>query len=226
MDQLALPIAGNKGFQTAGPLPALGQYLVMLDLDWQRPMAPPELHLAVDAMASHRRPHRYSNTFAVLTANSMRGQDYYDLWALRSHLLSIDYDCWFDQQRSTVRGNCDSYEIRIDSSAPIVPVNSSFNGLAIYSVAAMRHHVPQCLYKGEHTCEHVSFHLCLRKRGLQIGIAPFLIQGCGEGAPRCAVGPPLTRVRVEPNGDVHVQRTAAPDGVMHVQRSTARSHLL
>lgn len=173
----------------------LAEYIVMLDLDWKRPAVLPQLQLAAKAMA-------HPDGYKVLTANSIQDSDYYDLWALRSSVLHIDYDCWFDRHVSSIRGNCDSYEVRIDASAPILPVNSSFNGLALYSVAALRGQAPRCRYDGERTCEHVSFHLCLRERGLRIGIAPFLIQGCGDGAPRCAVGPPATRVRVGVGGTV------------------------
>ena len=59
-----------------------------------------------------------------------------------------------------------------------------------------------CAYDGGRTCEHVPFHLCLRRHGLRLGLAPYLAQGCGDGAPRAVVGPPRVRVRVEGDGSV------------------------
>lgn len=54
--------------------------------------------------------------------------------------------------------------------------------------------------RGAGICEHVPFHTCLRRRGAQIGVAPFLVQGCGNGAPRPP--PPAVRVRMLRNGTV------------------------
>ena len=57
-------------------------------------------------------------------------------------------------------------------------------------------------------CEHVSFHLCLRAHGLRLGLAPYLVQSCGDGAPREIVGPPRVRTRVLASGEV--RHTAVP----------------
>ena len=157
-----------------------------------RPMAPaPSLRLAIGAMAA--------GAWSMLSANSVDGAVYYDLWALRSAALGVDYDCWHDRRVMRQRGDCNAHEIRINSSAPIMEVNSAFNGLAIYSVAGLRS-APGCVYDGGHTCEHVGFHLCLRRHGLQIGIAPFLLQGCGDGAPREEIGPARMHVYVPASG--------------------------
>ena len=84
-------------------------------------------------------------------------------------------------------------------TSPPMAVDSAYNGLGIY---AMRHlrgsgaNAPsRCTYEGSITdailCEHVSFHRCLRRRGLLIGIAPWLISEyppspCSPHAPPAA----------------------------------------
>ena len=177
-------------------LTAEQEYIVMLDLDCKRDTPPVRLQMAVSAMVA--------DGWSVLGANSMAGSDYYDLWALRSRDLHIDYDCWHDRVTMRRRGNCDSYQVQINESAPIIAVNSAFNGLAIYSTSALRY-ASRCSYAGTRTCEHVAFHSCLRRYGLRIGIAPFLIQGCGDGAPRSKVGPPTVQVRVGMDGRINVR---------------------
>ena len=231
----------------------LPAFLVVLDLDCKRRVVDPTpLARAVAMMLA-------SSRWDVLAANSQPGLDYYDLWALRSDVLGLSYDCWTDAQAVAHRGTCDAYEIRIDQHAPVFASESAFNGLAVYRLAALlRPHVraegreqqeeataaaaaeeeeehqvtpsggraarapsllhepspsptPWCLYEGVSVdglsaCEHVAFHTCLRLRGVHLGIAPFLVQGCGNGAPRPP--PPLVRVVMLPNGTVQARRDA------------------
>lgn len=68
-------------------------------------------------------------------------------------------------------------------TSPPLAVDSAYNGMGIYSIRHLRS-APSCAYEGSimtamwpHTilCEHVSFHRCLRRRGLLIGIAPWLL---------------------------------------------------
>jgi len=174
------------------------RYLLMLDLDCKRrpPWAddPRPLRMALGAL--RRRE------WDVLAANSMAELDYYDLWALRSAELGADYDCWRDRVEMKRRGDCDATQLRINASAPPFAVDSAFNGLALYRLGALRRRAGGCSYDGGRTCEHVPFHLCLRRSGLRLGVAPYLVQGCGDGAPRAVVGPPRVRVRVEGDGSV------------------------
>ena len=100
------------------------------------------------------------------------------------------------------RGDCDATQLRINASAPPFAVDSAFNGLALYRLGALRRRAGGCSYDGGRTCEHVPFHLCLRRSGLRLGVAPYLVQGCGDGAPRAVVGPPRVRVLVEGDGSV------------------------
>ena len=68
---------------------------------------------------------------------------------------------------------------------------------ALYRLGALRRRAGGCSYDGGRTCEHVPFHLCLRRSGLRLGVAPYLVQGCAMGAAgKCAA----VRVRVEGMG--------------------------
>ena len=88
-------------------------------------------------------------------------------------------------------------------TAPPMAVDSAYNGLGIYAMRHLRGNgatadatsTPSCAYEGSITdailCEHVSFHRCLRRRGLLIGIAPWLISEyppspCSPHAPPAA----------------------------------------
>ena len=203
-------------------------FVVVLDLDCKRPVAPTPLAMAVMSMLRSRE-------WDVLAGNSKPGHDYYDLWALRSKTLGMEYDCWRDRQAMARFGSCDAYEMRLDQKAPPFEVDSAFNGLAIYRVSSLlrkerrkENHkkwwqqyldrwpsvaaamaggsgsdsAAPCMYDGRATCEHVPFHACLRRRGLRLGVAPYLTQGCGNGAPRPP--PPSVVVRMQMNGSVEV----------------------
>lgn len=123
------------------------------------------------------------STWDVLTANS--DKKYYDIWALRinteiwnSELHGklwrepIDYDCWMkkDTQKG-VRGN----QINIPRDFPLIPVTSAFGGMGIYRISSIK----GCRYSAEFdqslTCEHVSFHDQIIKRGGKIFICPDMI---------------------------------------------------
>ena len=205
-------------------------FVVVLDLDCKRPVAPTPLAMAVMSML---RSHEWD----VLAGNSKPGLDYYDLWALRSKTLGMEYDCWRDRQAMARFGSCDAYEMRLDQKAPPFEVDSAFNGLAIYRVSSLLREerrednhkkwwqqyldrwpsvaaamadgsgsdsAAPCMYDGSATCEHEPFHACLRRRGLRLGVAPYLTQGCGNGAPRPP--PPSVVVRMQMNGSVEVAR--------------------
>lgn len=119
---------------------------------------------------------------------------YYDLWALRSSRLGINHDCLSNQRGQG--GHCFEHAISLDENAPPLPVDSAFNGVALFRLAALGHahrrpcahntslscmHVRrQCAYNGSATCEHVAFHRCLRRRGVRLAILPSLVQGCGS----------------------------------------------
>jgi hypothetical protein len=158
----------------------------------------PVLAPLVDGLRSMAAP---DARWDVLTSNSP-GR-YYDTWALRSSLLGLDYDCWFGG-RSIARGlgKCDEARVRVDQGAPAFAVNSSFNGIGLYRMAAL--HPPanasQCRYHGSRNsliCEHVPFNLCLRSHGLRVGVLPSLVADCGV-APARAPRPPHNKQASEP----------------------------
>ena len=176
--------------------------LVVLDLDCR-----PEMQVASFLWALFGV---VRGAWHVLTANSI--PQLYDIWALRAeNAIQMNYDCRLDSIEMNRQGQCYDHQIHLDPHAPIVAVNSSFAGVAIYSLRALVK-VP-CEYNGTDICEHVPFHLCLRQHGLRIGIAPALVQGCGWGAEEVAsdlwvgldpwkrrlyLGPNGTWLRVEP----------------------------
>ncbi len=169
------PLARDSGAFNAG-------VLVQLDLDCPPRMEPLALVEALQHMAFMWPPRvsedRSRRRWHVLTGNSL--PSYYDLWALRSSKLGIDYDCLRNQTAIARSGICFSYDIRLEPAAPLLPVDSAFNGVGAYSLEAVR--ASGCRYETNsflRTCEHVGFHACLRRHGLKIGIAPMLVQGCG-----------------------------------------------
>ena len=186
-------------------------YLVMIDLDYTAPLPPPSLRHAVDVMASAAPPAggRLAEAggrlvaagaleaaagaagarWGVLAGNS--ASDYYDLWALRSRTLGVDYDCWGPD--ALKKGTCEKHALRIDARGPPIEVSSAFNGVALYDVGVLRSGAAaRCAYGSEplvgtvnpafctHTCEHLAFHTCLRDAGVRLAILPSLVQSCNH----------------------------------------------
>ena len=179
------------------------QLLIAIDLDCPPLLQPHVLAASAQRLATAATPHPRARTqprWHVLSANSL--PSYYDRWALRSRPLAIDYDCLLDTQQIARRGMCLSYDVRIAPGAPIVPVDSAFNGVAIYSVAALRR--SGCNYGFDpqmRSCEHVPFHTCLRRRGLRLGIDPSLLVGCGAEHGHSEL-PKTIHVAVRGNGSI------------------------
>lgn len=112
---------------------------------------------------------------------SNRKGKYYDIWALRSKVLGITYDCWEMASRNpehilTSNGfkNIDlkqkyvySHQKVYPETMPWILVESAFGGLAIYKTKVIKGR----RYIGN-TCEHVSFN-----EGLKMWINPRLISG-------------------------------------------------
>jgi len=101
---------------------------------------------------------------------SNRHGQYYDIWALRSHALGIDYDCWAmaaGKPESVLTHDGFRYidlkhkyvwsHQKVYPPGDWIPVQSAFGGLAIYKTAAIKGR----RYTG-YTCEHVSFNQGLR----------------------------------------------------------------
>jgi hypothetical protein len=127
----------------------------------------------------------------MLSANSQ--PTYYDVWALRSRALGINYDCWDKAHHAQNNGMSKAeavstyvskWQRNIPASTPPIPVESAFCGLAIYKIASTR----DCIYDGvkhtytvdrigwEEACEHVSFHAdMIAKHNAKLFIYPQLV---------------------------------------------------
>ena len=181
------------------------QTLVVMDLDCKPTLQPGRLREAVAAVSPHM------GGWHALFANSL--PMLYDFWALRSTVLSMNYDCIMDKPSIADKGSCFDYHIKLSPWAPPLPVDSAFGGVGVYSLAALGH--SQCRYDGT-TCEHVGFHLCLRRHGLKLAIAPSLVHGCkwelaACGACNRSVYTPSENkihVRVLPDGSVNTSLPA------------------
>ena len=88
------------------------------------------------------------------------------------------------------RGNCVATWIRTVANPSVLPVDSAFNGLALYDVAHLHaRNATHCRYHGR-TCEHVAFHACLREKGVPIGVLPSMLVRFSCDEARWAVGSP------------------------------------
>ena len=184
--------------------------LVTVDLDCQ--VSVPSIVALLPQLWS---PHEASQ-WDMLTANS---EPYRDLWALRSSRLGVDYDCWQDSKTMAFRGSCLRYRISVDSTAPIIPVRSAFNGASVLRMAAMHeHNATHCRYPApertalDHNdsshravCEHAVLNGCLHERGVRIGIAPALQTNCPCGAFCGELQRYFYRVQVFANGTLMVR---------------------
>ena len=85
---------------------------------------------------------------------------------------------------------CHHFYLTLFESEPPFTVTSAFNGLGLYSMAALHRHegAMACRYDAavdyaslenrRQTCEHVSFHTCATRLGVRIGILPWLVDCC------------------------------------------------
>jgi hypothetical protein len=106
----------------------------------------------------------------------------------------------------------------VDQAAPPFAVNSSFNGAGLYRMGALLggpSNASGCRYRGTRNsmnCEHVPYHLCLRKHGLRLGVLPSLVASCGH--PKVYMPPrpgPWNKVSdMDGNGSVCIHNLSAP----------------
>ena len=206
-----LALCRNMLAYEAARLPAQGVY-VAVDLDCRTPPAAEVAGVlssmlawrATASAAASTAPSTAAPRWDVLTANTRAPTYYYDRWALRSHTLTLDYDCWFNATQRRAHGSCPEYAITIDRDAPPFAVESAFGGLGLYRAAAVRAALAaQCQYRGtknSYMCEHVPFHLCMTEHRLAIGVLPSLTVHCG----RTEVKPQRKTVHLHTNGTVSV----------------------
>ena len=133
-----------------------------------------------------------SSSSSWLAMTATQGGEYYDIWALRIDEI-VPYDCWklirhltsfYFNRRELVRRLVRIHQKEIPRDVPLIPVQSSFGGAALYPRQSLHH---DCFYRGEkedsssslvfssgEECEHVSFHQCLTKHspGKSIFINP------------------------------------------------------
>ncbi len=118
----------------------------------------------------------------VCTANQ-RGP-YYDIFALR-HEHWCPSDCWaqyrflsdyITSSEKALYASVYSKMIIIPENDPWIEVDSAFGGFAIYrkGLFNLAEYVGVS-HQGEEICEHISFHLSLKRQGARIFINPRLI---------------------------------------------------
>lgn len=114
------------------------------------------------------------STWAVMTAS--QSKRYYDIWALRA--MGITYDCWITVDRYKHVDIAKRIYIKVHThpiprNFGLVHVYSAFGGFGIYQTQYLN----DCWYQGvdefqRETCEHISFHYCVRKNKGSIFINP------------------------------------------------------
>lgn len=138
----------------------------------------------------------------VVFANSGKqgtATDYYDVYALRSKALGVDFCVW-DLHRhasytfgpgNAVTNFVEPYHTKIKTAEMYIPVESAFNGLGIYRMSMLRGchysaHSDKCTVKKQFpilavgpckstVCEHVPFNQCLHAKGARMFIATGLL---------------------------------------------------
>jgi hypothetical protein len=102
-------------------------------------------------------------------ASNRRGR-YYDIWALRSTALGIDYDCWEMAKKYNDKIKyVYSHQKKIREDSEWIPCQSAFGCMALYKSEAIK---GRRYDDGTFTCEHVAFN-----KGLKIFINPCFISG-------------------------------------------------
>ena len=168
-------------------------------------LPPKGFFVALDLDCRHSTPAQYAAKLEFLARNehvdaiaANNPGPYRDMWALRSEALSMDYDCFWSTRAHLApgqviksrtgkllptTGNCKGFRIVLHRDGPLVPVESAFNGAAIYKAKTLLSpNTAHCRYKdltlGRFTCEHVRFHQCLAQRGLRMFIDPSFCAYC------------------------------------------------
>lgn len=128
--------------------------------------------------------------WAGLTANC-KGP-YYDIWALRMpdslwaseiHGLlwekPLDHDCWNERIDGIPRNVLvQRYQVCIPEMFPLIPTVSSFGGLGIYKLAAIRGCSYNAIDDGVIRCEHVDFHRQICAKGGKLFLCPAILMDC------------------------------------------------
>lgn len=157
-------------------------YMIMVDLDNVLERFNPKHILNI---------FNYSDVWDVLTANCIN--KYYDIWALRipSSVWNqaihgkiwdrpLAHDCWYQIVDNVHPRICvKNYQKLIPLKFPLIETVSSFGGLGIYKIKAIK----GCKYDsfsldGTPQCEHIEFHKGIVRNGGRIFICPSLLINC------------------------------------------------
>ena len=132
----------------------------------------------------------YNNVWDVLTANCIN--KYYDIWALRippsvwNQAIHgkiwnrpLAHDCWTQMVDNIQPRICvKNYQKLIPIKFPLIETVSSFGGLGIYKIAAIKGCKYDSFENNIPQCEHVGFHKAIVKNGGRIFICPSLLINC------------------------------------------------
>lgn len=145
-----------------------------------------------------RDRHKWDAVFAN-TGKAGKPSRYYDIYALRSRELGMQYDC-LDAHHHGIQNGMSSdtswskyvipYVVPVQTEQDYIPVDSAFGGFGIYKMAFTF----GCRYRGlaegpctcgnmfrrkgrcrAEVCEHVPFHTCLQAKGARMMIATRLL---------------------------------------------------
>ena len=167
-----IAICRNKYMELIQPYVEQHEHTLVIDLDEA---------LYIEPSFKKQFESCFSRNDWDVVASNRRGR-YYDIWALRSLALGIDYDCWEMASKkgglTLVNGmfrKVDSVQKYVYNHMKVIPTESdwiecqsAFGCMALYKTASIRNR----RYDGSRTCEHVSFHT-----GLRIFINPAFISG-------------------------------------------------
>jgi hypothetical protein len=148
----------NKLLEKARQLQA--DYMLVLDLD-----------IFATNVSSFLTNFDYdTDDWSVMTANLV--DLYYDIWALRTLSDAVlNYDVWHRVWRlassgdycrdSVINSTVTNHQKPFPVERDLLEVRSAFGGAALYKMNATK----DCYYSGKPmTCEHVSFHTCIREK--------------------------------------------------------------
>jgi hypothetical protein len=171
-----IAICRNKYMEVIQPFISQHEHSLIVDLDES---------LCIEPSFKQQLESCFMRNDWDVVASNRRGR-YYDIWALRSRAMGIDYDCWEMASKNNgillinglftkvdaVQKYVYSHQKVIPTHLPWIECQSAFGCMALYKTASIANR----RYDGSRTCEHVSFHV-----GLRIFINPAFISG-GESA--------------------------------------------
>lgn len=147
---LVLDLDPHGGFSPVGILNSIG---------WMTSFESSELHpLMAGGMASY-------SLFCQGREDGTVGVAHYDAWAMRLN--------WWEDRREMPGGMGWAHALLPPVGSPPIPMNSAFGGACLYKTQAyLAGEYSGIGANGQPDCEHVAFHLSLRRKGWQIYLNP------------------------------------------------------